>query len=289
MFLKKITELLVKRSKPLIEKINVAFAYLVYLTGIFLPLVFVYGLHWWNPCKVSLAGYWLLSECRRNPDEKISIGLLVRMWKLLVKSTIFLINHWIWAFQLHTIVYIVGVPQILCTLSLREYLLVFSDQFLSKRSKILVHEKCLLYRVIQILALWTNIILNRTLVSLISASITLLALGLAGFVRLEWSSSNLMPLVVSLIMVMDAGLAVVVLLGGMVGVYLESKRVFQILGERLSTDLPRIERMYLQKFYRSCRLIRINLGSSNFLDALTPLNCLNFAVSITVQILLISQ
>jgi len=89
-------------------------------------------------------------------------------------------------------------------------------------------------------------------------------------------------------MVVDATLVLVVLVGGMVGVYLDSKSVFQILWKRLGTNLPRNERKYLLKYYRSW-LIRINLGSSNFLDALTPLNCLSFAFSITVQILLISS
>jgi len=278
---------LLLQRKPLTEKADLIFAQLMVFTAIIFPVVFLYGLHWWKPCKVSLIGYWLLSECFENHADQISVGILKGLWNFLVKAMVFIFNHWIWSFGVNTIVFVMGIFQILCTLTLRDYLLVFLGKDLSNISK--MYTNCLMYRIIQILALLTNVILNKTLACLVFASIAIASLGLSLLVRLEWNHGNLTALAMSLIMVVDSLLALLVLLGGMVDVYLESRNAFQVLMKKLHCNVPRRQRMYLQKFYTSCRPIRINLGSDNFLDALTPLTCLNCAANLTVQILLISS
>lgn len=47
----------------LVAKLTIAYAYCAFLTGPIVSSGLVYGLHWLNPCKPSLIGYWLLQEC----------------------------------------------------------------------------------------------------------------------------------------------------------------------------------------------------------------------------------
>ncbi|CAL8146979.1 unnamed protein product [Orchesella dallaii] len=176
-------------------------------------------------------------------------------------------------------------------MSLRKYINVFmtimSNTANSKRQ---VSEACVTYRSIQVLALLTNILLNTTLTGLVCGSILIEALGLAGFVRLEWVPSNFISLAFCFIMVVNGTFSLIVLLGGMVGVYMESKRVFQALRRNLSVCITeKYKRKFLFRFYKSCRFIRINFGSINFVDTLTPLNFVDFSVNLAVQVLLITK
>ncbi len=48
------------------------------------------------------------------------------------------------------------------------------------------------------------------------------------------------------------------------------------------------DRKWEHRFYRSCSALKILIGSTNFVDELTPLNCLNFSIDCTVNLLLLS-
>ncbi|CAL8146970.1 unnamed protein product [Orchesella dallaii] len=176
-------------------------------------------------------------------------------------------------------------------MSLRKYLNVFINIISSTRnSKRQVSEASVTYRNIQVLALLTNILVNTAVTGLVFCSILIVALGLAGFVRLEWVSCNFLSLAFCFMMGVNGMFTLIVLLGGMVGVYMESKSVFQALRRNLSVCITeKYKRKFLSRFYKSCRFIRINLGSINFVDTLTPLNCVNFAVNLAVQVLLITN
>jgi len=91
-----------------------------------------------------------------------------------------------------------------------------------------------------------------------------------------------MVLFVTDVVVLNAGLGMIVLLGGLVGVHLKSKEVLKKLKSKQRSQFK-----WEVRFYKSCQVIKIKLGSNNFLDALTPLNCLDFSVSLTAQLLLV--
>lgn len=59
------------------------------------PLFIVYGIHWINPCKISLLGFWMLDNCQPKKDHFVMIP------KKLVKLLVFLGNHWMWAFGIY--------------------------------------------------------------------------------------------------------------------------------------------------------------------------------------------
>ncbi len=107
---------MITRKPSLIERMNVCFAYAFCSSVISLPVAFIYGLHWTNPCKPSIIGYQLISECHEPGNTNKWIRSL--SWKLLV----FAINHWTWSFTLNVSLFVVSGIQVLCTLSLRGFI-----------------------------------------------------------------------------------------------------------------------------------------------------------------------
>ncbi|CAL8146960.1 unnamed protein product [Orchesella dallaii] len=276
----------------MIENLNLVFSKVIACSIITVPIVFVYGLHWRNPCQGTITGFWLLPECsstgHTNEEQMTLFQLLINS---LLKVMVFIVNHWNWAFAVNVSAHLLVTTQILCTMSLRKYLNAFMNIISNTtNSKRRVSEASVTYRNIQVLALLTNILVNTAVTGLVFCTILMVALGLAGFVRLEWVTCNFLSLAFCFMMVLDGMFALIVLLGGMVGVYLESKWVFQALRRNLSVcTTEKYKRKFLSRFYKSCRFIRIKLGSINFVDTLTPLNCVNFAVNLAVQVLLITN
>lgn len=103
-----------KRKLPLVIFIDVAYAYMTCYVYTVFPFCFVYGLHWLQPCKSSLMGYWLLPEC--------SSSSLCESPNSFVKLVIFLINHWMWSMGFHAGALGLCGVLIMCTVTMWEYL-----------------------------------------------------------------------------------------------------------------------------------------------------------------------
>lgn len=90
-------------------------ALVLLLSGIFsatvVPIIIVCGLHWTNPCKTTLIGFWLLEECQATTLTFLKIP------NAATKLLIFLMNHWIWAFGLQGVqfgIQIINTSAIIC-------------------------------------------------------------------------------------------------------------------------------------------------------------------------------
>lgn len=84
-----------KRSKESFQtKMSLVWVKCAIVTAVVFPIFFVYGVHWTNPCKVSLLGFWLLEKCNIEPN------FIKMVPNVLVKAVVFLINHWMWVFGL---------------------------------------------------------------------------------------------------------------------------------------------------------------------------------------------
>jgi len=150
------------------------------------------------------------------------------------------------------------------------------------------------YRKIQILAQALNVILENALLVAIITSTFLMSFGMTGVVKLEWSRANGFVLILLFLLSVNCAVGLIVGVGGLVGVYRESKQVvdrlkihsaLMSLGKTVGS---RMEFKWRQRFYVSCSSIKIKLGQMNFLEELTPLNFLNTGVGLTVQMLLLS-
>jgi len=107
-------------------------------------------------------------------------------------------------------------------------------------------------------------------------------------VIMKWIAGNFLPISTSIFLVIPTSAMLLVMLSGMVGAYLKSIKVIQGLKQSLSkTSLNSRDKKWLKRFSKSCSPIKIRIRNSNFLEALTPLNCLNFAFNLSIQILLV--
>lgn len=268
-----------QKRYSLFEFLNVFFAEALYWSFGGFPFFFVCGLHWFNPCSPSLALYWLLPECSTNDKTAISGNLLMKL-------LIFFWNNWSWSLGCNNGVFVVCGIQILGTLSLGGFLETFLKQS-EASGDVSTSRVAVTYRQIQLLAKLNNGIQQKAYMSLIIFSaIVQQSFGVTALLKLPWSAENIIGLVVACILVVDTTAAMVVLLGGMAAVNTTSDEVANKLQKNLTTFRGK-ERRWRNRFYKSCGGIRIYFGTFNFVEQLTPLNCIDFANGLTIQLLLL--
>lgn len=108
--------------KPLCfkRKMSILFIKCLTISAVFFPFVFVYGLQWMKPCKVSLLGFWLL-ECEQGLGHTNS-GALNSPINFLIKLGVFTLNHWMWAFGMHGIIFGLTVISTMATICLQDFI-----------------------------------------------------------------------------------------------------------------------------------------------------------------------
>lgn len=103
------------------EFLNMLFVPFALVNGAIFPRAFAIAFHWLNPCKISLAGYGLISECQSthlDNKESHSIGTMV-IWGI-VKSGVLIGNWWAWNLGIHCTIFTVTGIEILCSFSMRD-------------------------------------------------------------------------------------------------------------------------------------------------------------------------
>lgn len=281
------------RRRTLIEKLNMLCAAGVFITSIIFPPLFFYGLHWTNPCKPSLIGFWLLPECSQIcPIENIWLP-----HRGIFHFSLLALNHITYQIAYPIAVFGLSIIQIPVMILLHDCLRIFQTKFQNARSHKEVEEAWFLHKEIQILADLNNDIQKFCLVSLYMVlAISLHAFSICSLVRLA-SKSNLtgdmiIPFLFFCILLLDSFLVIMVAFGGMSKLYLDSKK---ILSESRNTihwknlNLAKVNMKLVQKRARSCQTIKITFGQNNFVEELTPLNCLNASVGLAVQLLLLRE
>lgn len=103
-----------KTGTSLAFKVNIAFGYAALLTVLLEPIVIVHGIHWVNPCKDTLVGYWLIPRCHSD-GENSCMGFLLR---LCVMSS----NHWMWSFVGHGAVFGLTIMQLLTVVAMQQFI-----------------------------------------------------------------------------------------------------------------------------------------------------------------------
>lgn len=79
-------------------KIDIAFVICQLITAILLPVGFVYGLHWKNPCKPTLAGCFLITTCLSGTSINHRLHDTI---DLITNYAVYILNHWMWSISLH--------------------------------------------------------------------------------------------------------------------------------------------------------------------------------------------
>ncbi|CAL8121079.1 unnamed protein product [Orchesella dallaii] len=283
-------------KRKLIEKLNWIFAYGASLTEFLLPCILLDGLHWSKPCKPSVVGYWMIPECNDAMHSAVPMGnigsILKGAFSVLVKLSIFMANHCYWSAGLAVTVYVIVVIQILCALSLKDNLETIRKRLAVQNSKengaLSAFDAGKQLRFVQVLAVLVNGILRYMLLAQICGGIGMASVSMAAMIRLNWDNSNVLSILMAVFVFINTMAVLVISLGGMVTVHLKSKE----LGQQFkwsSVEYKRGQMKWLSKFIKSCGFIKIYFGRTNFLEALTPVHCINFTINFSLQLLLILE
>lgn len=144
------------------------------------------------------------------------------------------------------------------------------------------------YRTLYILGLLQNEIQKDPLSQVIATALIILqSVSTSTLIRVKSKSGIVFTIVLGLIS-MDTIIALIFILGVMAQVYTQSKDSLRNCKRALTYNF-RIKPKWTQRFLISCAPIKVRFGSINFIDRMTPLNCVNFANNLTVQLLLVSE
>lgn len=111
---------LINRRKQFVQKANVMFAYSTIPTEIIIPIVFAHGLHWINPCKPTLAGFWLIPSCKKTFKSEHTVPGFTKL-NFIIKLVVILVNHWQWSFIFLMAGYTICIIQTLAMIALQQF------------------------------------------------------------------------------------------------------------------------------------------------------------------------
>lgn len=271
------------------------------------PFIFVFGLHLIDPCKPSLFGYFLLRQCS---CLHIDIDSYVTASKILGFAThalLLLINFYFLTLGIRACCFCIAGVQILCQLSLRDYIRslwrqTFSQPaFNSMSPRIILYKFFAMYREIQVMGCLNNIIQKKVLLYYIIISTSVLSLTTFTTVRMfSQHSKNSMQIGVLLTFMIgvNAFMTLFVHMTGMVAIYNDSIKLISNLKRCLNLymgggegpgkgRLSLLDLKWVRKSQKACAPIKIKFGGCNFLEKGTPLVSLNFANNLAINLLLL--
>lgn len=261
------------------DYIGMACSWSIFVTMRLLPIAFTYGLHWSDPNSPSILGGFLIS--RFTQIQNTILGFVFKLG-------IFLVNQYIWAFGFSCMV--LGIPgiQLVTILMLKDVVCSYRQQITTKRisyGRLNFNIPILRYRELQLLGksyndvqtkggMFTNLIVNEILV---------LTLSLTGFIR-ELTSKNEWDFVAVGLFGMltnNTMFLIIVAIGGMAELRRSSKSILNYSSRHAFQD------RWYKRFRKSCTPIKVTFGAANFIEDLTPLRCIDFAVQLSVELLLL--
>lgn len=261
------------------ERINMSLVLLTPPSTLIVPIGLSFGLHWVNPHKPTLIGYWLLAE------SGTFLGFLTKLGVLLF-------NYWFWTSGILATIACIGFVQVLSVILLRDHLRAFGN--LEASGEHPFGKRVNIYRQIQVLECLQNKVQAGTIMSITMVCLTTaLPLSLVLILRQAWTSDNMFNIIMWGYLTCTCVASIIFIFGGHSGLWSDSRGLLVKLDHLNVSRRPTLsgkEWKLWQAFWRSCRnLVKVKFGVNNFVEEETPLNCLNFAVSIAVQLLLLGD
>lgn len=248
--------------------------------------ILVFGFHWKNQCKSSFVGYFLLEECHKSASvENLDILTITRRW--FAKILAFILNICMWNLGGSCAGFMVTVCYIISPIIQQEFIYFMGTQLNDIET---VYSRLSVYRQLQIL----NTLYNETQKVALGAMMVCGTLGvsislafLVSSLNGGHSKANILVFVTYGMSICNCTFALVIVLGGMVAVSLKSEKYLKDVSKLELRQISREKRLWIRRHWRSCAKVKIYFGENNFLENLTPLRCLDWAVNLAVQILLV--
>lgn len=103
----------------LFQALNLMLAYATYYAiGWMLPFIFVWTLHWQNPCKASIVGYWLIPVCLKEHG----VSFILKCLSVPIKMLVLGVNHLVWWYAMSSTAIVVSGFLAMGTQTLHSYL-----------------------------------------------------------------------------------------------------------------------------------------------------------------------
>lgn len=145
------------------------------------------------------------------------------------------------------------------------------------------------YRTIHLLSILMNKVIQGELNTfLMIGSVITFSVCEAGLVRLSATPENFIPAIVFVFLLLCCWWSLMLMTDCWGQIHKHSKVLMKKLKHNLIVSATR-RKDYLERkhFHKSCTLLKVNLGEICYIDSLTPLNLVDLANCIAVQLLLI--
>lgn len=151
-------------------------------------------------------------------------------------------------------------------------------------------ENPVIFRHLQLVAnLCNDVLQSRIVPATIAGAVIVFGVSLAIVVNLISKQGNVYILLLMAIICVETVFYLIFGLRGLAEVYDLSKRSLQIVRIHIITVRGRLRRRGTRQFVKSCWVIRMKFAGNNFVEMLTPLNCIIHATQIAVQIPLLGK
>lgn len=122
-----------------------------------------------------------------------------------------------------------------------------------------------------------------------AGAIISVGVSLAVIIRSMSKPQNLSLLILMVLDCVNTAFYLIFGLRGLAEVYHQSCRALQRVRGNVVGACGTVNRKWTRQFLKSCGAIKMKFGGSNFVEMLTPLNCISHAVQLSVQILLLGK
>lgn len=104
---------------PFLIRVNVVVVYGVLFGAPLLPIGFAHGLHWANPCKPALAGYWFIPKCHSKVNPELGLDAFV---DYSIQFLVIMLNHWLWSVSLHAPAFAICGVTVLVVVAIKQFI-----------------------------------------------------------------------------------------------------------------------------------------------------------------------
>ncbi|CAL8133527.1 unnamed protein product [Orchesella dallaii] len=255
------------------------------ITGIYMPPLYHLDILR-NPCFPMYVGYWLSDQCGTK------MGLASPgSWSILefgTKALISLVSYINWSFVITSHCFHTSAGMVLLGHCIRSYISQYgSDIMKIKTINPKTERKIKEYREIQVLAaqhrsVYSAYFLGIYAICMVVVAIVCLYSTIVAVYEKE--SVQLGLNIVYFCCTFVTTFILVFIIGILADVYNVSKRVTQNMNGQVYLK----KNKWYRRFHRTCPVVRVYIGGSNFFDELTPLTLESFAISQTVNLLLLN-
>ncbi len=149
-----------------------------------------------------------------------------------------------------------------------------------------IYNRANIFRQLQILTAMLNAFhQGPPIIYVLTGPMLMSALCLSTLV--QGSIPDFMSIAVLAILLVDCNMILMVIFGQMATVYRRSCKILKFMTSKYDREKRNRQNKWEQRFYRSCSPLKIMISKANFVDVLTPLNCVQISIGLSVNLMLV--